>query len=103
MSARAVDLGRGVEAPGRRFQAMPVVALLIVAATIALAEVAPWAWRPPRNALPPVSSWLTDFFAWLGGEASLGPFTVGELTRAIAWLLGFPLAWSEAALAHGLP
>lgn len=86
----------------------PVLALLVVLGTAWLARAVPWTWRPPREALPPLRQWLTEFFAWLGKDASFGLFTVRDLTRGISWLLSFPLAWSEGLLAdgflaHGLP
>ena len=45
--------------------------------------------------------WVTSLFAWLGNDLDFGLFTVRDLTRGISWLLGFPLAWSEAVLVKG--
>lgn len=101
MSTSAARLGRRATAarwPGT----MPMLAVLLVLATLALAEPLPWTWRLPREALPPVRQGLTAFFAWLGAEASFGLFTVRDLTRFVSWLLSFPLAWSEGLLADGL-
>lgn len=79
----------------------PALALLLVLGTAWLARVVPWTWRPSREALPPLRQWVTELFAWLGTDASPGLFTVRDVTRGVAWLLGFPLAWSEGLLADG--
>ena len=61
----------------------PTLAVLLLLGTAWLARVVPWTWRPPREALPPLRQWVTELFAWLGKDASLGLFTVRDLTRFI--------------------
>jgi glycine betaine/proline transport system permease protein len=100
MSARApsLPLPAPVRAPWWRW---PLLVLLLAASLVLLASTLPWTWRLPADALPPLRQWVTAFFAWLGNDASLGFVSVRQLTRGFAWLLGFPLAWSEALLADG--
>ena len=99
MSARIEQLNLD-PTPGWNWRT-PTLALVLVLATAWLARTAPWTWRPPREVLPPLGRWVTELFAWLGKDASLGLFTVRDLTRFISWLLSFPLAWSEGILADG--
>lgn len=89
--------------PSRRSWRVPALALLLALGTAWLARAVPWTWRVPREALPPLRRWVTDFFAWLAEDASLGLFTVRDLTRGSAWLLGFPLAGTGGLLADGFP
>ncbi len=57
-----------------------------------------WARLWPESMVVPVKAWLSEFFGWLDKRATLGLFTVKELTRSIAWLLKQPLIWSEYLL-----
>jgi glycine betaine/proline transport system permease protein len=45
---------------------------------------------------------VTDFFAWLGKDAALGPIAVVDITRFISWLLSLPLGLVEALLYRGV-
>src|SRR5688572_1392553 len=78
---------------------LPVLEVLaIVAVTLLLAHLAPWTEKWPSGWVIPAKQWITDFFSWLGKEASLGLFTIRDLTRFIAWLLSLPLGFVEGLL-----
>jgi glycine betaine/proline transport system permease protein len=79
-----------------------LAALVIVFLSVGLAYVIPWSAHWPTEWLVPARRWTTEFFAWLGQEASLGLFTVKDLTRFISWLLSLPLALTEALLYRGV-
>jgi glycine betaine/proline transport system permease protein len=74
-----------------------VVALFAIAFT----SLALWAGTPPAEALPPTRAWVTQFFKWLARDLDFGIVTFRDLTRAVSWLLDWPLAWSEALLYEG--
>ncbi|MSP82352.1 MAG: ABC transporter permease subunit [Alphaproteobacteria bacterium] len=76
-------------------------AVAIVATTIVVRDLAPWTVRVPPEWLPPIRAWVTDFFKWLAKDADLGLFLFRDATRAISWLLSWPLGWSESLLAKG--
>src|SRR5688572_10614281 len=76
--------------------------LLTVALSLTAARYAPWTTDWPNAWVIPARFWITDFFSWLGKDASLGLFTVRDLTRAIAWLLSLPLSLTEALLFRGV-
>lgn len=88
----------GTGLPGGRFLALAAV---IVATGALLVDPLPWTLRLPDEWVVPLREWLTAFFKWLGNEFDLGLFTFRELTRAVAWLLGIPLSWTEALLFKG--
>ncbi len=72
--------------------------LVVIALTIGLALIWDGAGQWPEAWTIPVKQWLSDLFRWLDKEATLGLFTVKELTRTIAWVLKQPLIWSEFLL-----
>jgi glycine betaine/proline transport system permease protein len=78
------------------------LSLLTVALSLIAARYAPWTADWPSAWVIPARLWITDFFSWLGKDASLGLFTVRGLTRAIAWLLSLPLSLTEGLLFRGV-
>jgi glycine betaine/proline transport system permease protein len=76
-------------------------ALFVIALCVAGKYALPFTDIWPAGLVVPLKAWVTDFFSWLGNEASLGLFTVKELTRFVSWLLSYPLFWAEALLFRG--
>ncbi|MGH6720078.1 MAG: ABC transporter permease [Alphaproteobacteria bacterium] len=85
----------------RRDALLLALALAVVVAATLGRDQAPWTVLPPPEALPPVRAWVTQFFKWLARELDFGLFTFRDLTRAVSWLLEWPLGWSEALLYKG--
>jgi glycine betaine/proline transport system permease protein len=99
----ALPAARQSQAPGLyRLHYALIISLLIVALTLVSARYAPWTSDWPSHWVIPARNWITSFFSWLGKEASLGLFTVRDLTRAVAWLLSLPLSLVEALLYRGV-
>ena len=61
----------------------------------------PWAADYPREWTLPLRFWISDFMHWLIHDFDLGLFTFRELTRSLAWLLGWPLSAAQGFFAHG--
>ena len=71
--------------------------LLGVLLSLAWPELQRW----PAEWVVPLREWLTQFFAWLGNEAAIGPLKIRDMTRGLSWLLSWPLYWTEAVLYRG--
>lgn len=86
-----------------RVMSAPVwlLGLVAVLATVVLAKVIPAFDVWPTEWVFPIKIWISEFFRWLDKTATLGLFTVKELTRGISWLLKQPLIWSEFLLWKG--
>jgi glycine betaine/proline transport system permease protein len=79
---------RAALAPG----AAAALALLAVgAATLALAQVAPWLARWPE-------AWTLPATEWIGAGLSTALEAVKPAARAVSAVLGYPMAWVHAAL-----
>ncbi len=102
MTVATAETTFGTDASPRRIGFLPM-ALIAIALCIAAKYALPWTDRWPEEWVIPLKAWLTSFFAWLGNEASLGLFTVKELTRFISHLLSYPLYWAEVLLFRGVP
>ena len=102
--AGGAEVGGGL--PGRLLRPWSLLWLGALSATFALAlfgkELAPWTLKYPRGWVIPLKSEITAFMKWLVNEASLGLFTVKELTRSVAWLLDWPLQAATSLLSSGL-
>ncbi|PZQ19222.1 MAG: ABC transporter permease [Ancylobacter novellus] len=61
-----------------------------------------WATKYPMAWQVPVAAWISTFMRWLMETASLGLFTVRDLTRGMAWVLDLPLSAAKALLAEGI-
>ena len=68
------------------------VAALTVLLSIAGDRIAPWAVNWPKSAEVPAKTWVSAAMDWLVDDATFGLFTFTELTRGIAWVVGFTLA-----------
>ena len=91
----------GTEGSARRISFLSM-ALIVIALAVAGKYIIPFTDRWPEEWVIPLKSWLTQFFAWLGNEASVGLFTVKELTRFISLVLSYPLYWAEVLLFRGI-
>ena len=74
--------------------AMLPQALAVIAVGVVLALIFEWARDWPAAWTIPIKVWISDFFRWLDKTATLGLFTVKQMTRTIAWMLKQPLVWS---------
>ena len=79
-----------------------IAAGLVILLSAGLAQFFRGLHAGPPEWVVPARQWITDFFAWLGQDASLGLFTVKDLTRFISWLLSLPLSLVEALLYRGV-
>ncbi|MEZ5924892.1 MAG: ABC transporter permease subunit [Hyphomicrobiaceae bacterium] len=100
MTIAMAGASTGTAAKPPRIGFLPL-ALAVVAVSVTAKYLLAWTDRWPDEWVVPLKGWLTQFFAWLGNEASLGLFTVKELTRFISFLLSYPLYWAEALLFRG--
>ncbi|WP_159715740.1 ABC transporter permease [Geminicoccus flavidas] len=79
---------------------------LILAVTLALALLPlpypKWLSEVPRAWRLGWDKDVSAFLPWLVEDASFGLFSFQELTRAISWLLAWPLEWATALFATGL-
>jgi glycine betaine/proline transport system permease protein len=73
---------------------------IVLAATLARGAL-PWTVEPPIEALPPLRTWVSQFFKWLVKDFDLGIIAFNDLTRGLTWVLDWPLTWSEALLYKG--
>ena len=75
---------------------------LVIAGGVALSYVWEGFVRWPDNLVIPMKEWITQFFAWLGKDASIGDVTVKQMTRLISDMLKVPLKWIEWVLYRGI-
>ena len=82
-------------APSPRLSLPVVVGIIIV-----LGVAAAWVWPPfarwPSEWAIPFRAWVTEGFVWFSAAAK-------PVTRALSWLLSWPLWFSEALLFRGFP
>lgn len=104
MTAPSVGLaGAPVQLLRQRSTIIFWVALIAVAAAaFFIPDLAPWADNYPTAWIVPVRGWISDFMGWLINELDFRLFTFQEFTRAIAWLLGWPLQAANWALWRGI-
>ena len=91
--------GQTVAAP--QVATVPRLSLpVVVIAIIILGTAAAWVWPPlqrwPTEWAIPFRDWVTQAFAWFSATAK-------PVTRALSWLLSWPLWLSEALLFRGIP
>jgi glycine betaine/proline transport system permease protein len=72
------------------------ILLLIIVTGVAAAWLYPPLARWPDAWVIPLRAWVTDGFAWFAATAK-------PVTRAISWLLSWPLWFAEALLYRGIP
>ena len=75
--------------------------LVAIVVTFIISLIFGWADIWPKQWIIPIKVWISELFRWLDKEASLGLFTVKQLTRSIAWILKQPLIWFEYILWKG--
>ena len=61
-----------------------------------------WMSKYPRAWTLPAADWINDFMDWLLNQAALGPVSVKDITRGIAWLLDWPFTAATSLLSTGL-
>ncbi|MGY8996781.1 MAG: hypothetical protein ACKVH7_10090, partial [Alphaproteobacteria bacterium] len=88
----------------------PTSLIWCLLAIIVLGVMGPWfaEWTGLSMAWPedwgiPLQQWITDFFAWFGNDAGIGPLKVRDITRGISAALEVPLDITEGFLFRGLP
>lgn len=84
---------------GRAFRALGLLVPAVV--IILLRNRLPWTASYPDAWVVPLIRWIDAAMGWLINSFDLGLFTFQEFTRAIAWLLTWPLKWAEGLLATG--
>ena len=72
-------------------------ALLVALVATQLGWVATW----PAEWVIPLAEWVTAGLKWAANDLDFGLFTLKEATRGAAWLLDWPLEWSENILFNG--
>ena len=75
--------------------------LALVGVMYAVAEQIPWAFKYPKAWVIPLRYWISDGMKWLYNDATFGLFTFKEFTRAISWLLEWPLTLAKSLLSTG--
>ena len=101
----AADRPAGFELPRIRPASLLWPALALVTAILVMlpADALPaWAWKYPLAWQLPIAPWISSFVKWLMDQASLGLFTVRDLTRGLSTILNLPLAGAKMLLAEGL-
>src|SRR5919106_5307593 len=78
-----------------------LVLLALTAALILASELAPWAFKYPSAWVVPLKSWINVVMSWLRDDASFGPFTFQQLTRALSWLIEQPFRLADSVLSAG--
>ncbi|WP_020186032.1 ABC transporter permease subunit [Methylopila sp. 73B] len=84
--------------------AVPLALVLVTAVFVSLPTSAlpAWAWKYPLAWQAPLPAWISAFMKWLMETASLGLFTVRDLTRGVASALDAVLFAAKAVLATGV-
>jgi len=79
--------------------------VIIVAGLVApwFAEATGFSMAWPESWVTPIKEWLTEFFAWFGNDAGIGPLKVRDITRGLSAALEVPLDLTEGILYRGLP
>lgn len=100
MAVREIDVRSPLRLDAARvatWAAAGAILLLLLAR-----EALPWATDYPKAWTLPLAQWLDQAANWMIFSFDLGLFTFKELTRGIAWLIGWPLGWVEAVLVSGV-
>lgn len=102
MSISTVD-GFGIVSGRDRLFAAPLLVQMgvVVLIALALSFVLSPLWNWPSDWVFPIKAWISDLFRWLDKEATLGLFTVKDLTRTVSWILKQPLVLIEYLLWKG--
>ena len=82
--------------------ALWAAALTVLAALWYVGTLVPWLSSYPDSWIVPLRYWVSDLMRWVVKDATLGLFTVKEMTRGIAWLLGLPLQACIHLLSKGI-
>jgi glycine betaine/proline transport system permease protein len=78
------------------------LAILLLGVAVSLyREPLAWAMSYPDAWLLPLKSWLSAAMKWLINDLDFGLFTFKDLTRAVAWVIEWPLVFAQGLLAKG--
>lgn len=77
------------------------VVLAVIGVLVLLSQKVDWIDSYPEQWVVPVRDWLNVFMKWLIHELSFGLFTFKELTRSLAWLVGWPFTLGMGLLVKG--
>ena len=73
----------------------------ILGASVLIRWLAPDLATYPKAWVVPVKDWINVFFEWLAYDLDFGLFTFKDITRAISWLLEWPLALADHVFHRG--
>ncbi len=78
------------------------LAILVLALLISLyREPLAWAMSYPDAWVVPLKAWVSGAMKWLINDLDFGLFTFKDFTRAIAWVIEWPLLFMQGLLAKG--
>ncbi|MGI9435914.1 MAG: ABC transporter permease, partial [Geminicoccaceae bacterium] len=78
---------------------LPIAIIFSVA--VAIRWFLPEAASYPKAWVIPIKEWINALFQWLAYDLDFGLFTFRDITRAISWLLEWPLAVAEQLFHSG--
>ena len=79
--------------------ALVIVALILLALA---AQQIDWVSNLPAKPIVPVADWVGGGMDWLVKKAHIGPVTVQQITRSVAWVMNWPLSAANAVLWKGI-
>jgi glycine betaine/proline transport system permease protein len=97
----AVPLDQPPPRPTRRPYRFLLFGLPFALAVALLSTHVGWIAAWPADWAIPLSRWVTDALKWAANDLGVGPVTLKDTTRGLAWLLDWPLQWSEDLLFDG--
>lgn len=97
----AVPLEQSPPRPPRRPYRFLMVGLPFALAVVLLSTQVGWIAAWPADWAIPLSRWVTAALKWAANDLGVGLFTLKDATRGFAWLLDWPLQWSEDLLFDG--
>ena len=78
-----------------------LASVLLAVAVSRYREPLSWAMSYPAAWLLPLKTWLSAAMKWLINDLDFGLFTFKDFTRAIAWVIEWPLVFAQGLLAKG--
>lgn len=79
--------------------ALVIVALILLALA---AQQIDWVSNLSAKPIVPVADWVGGGMDWLVKKAHIGPVTVQQITRSVAWVMNWPLSAANAVLWKGI-
>ena len=78
-----------------------ILAIILFQFSESLPEQLQWIDKYPKSWIVPLKDWISTFMKWLIEDLDFGLFTFKEFTRAISWLLEWPLKISSSLFSDG--